>query len=385
MSRTGKYCSIQEDSSRQDDLKKFEELLLGRHDYAFKQGVLVKGRILSVDSSSATVDVGAKTAALLPGREVSYEPGAGLSSLNVGEEHEFYVLREEDEDGQLMVSIKRVFQAQSWQKLEEIMGKDEAVECTINSSVKGGVLVDVMGLRGFIPSSHLRLRQPAESMIGTKIECKFLSLDKKRNNIILSHRRVVSEQLAEQRRDIFQNIQVGGVVEGQVVRLTDFGAFVDLGGVDGLLPLSQMSWRWVEHPSDILSIGDNVKVEVIGVDPERHRVSLSIKSQQDDPWIEVERSMHVNLELEGTVTRIKHFGAFVEIYPGVEALLPSKEVADYEAIHGEKMEPQQKITTYISKFNPEERRISLSLATAGGGQAEQPFTPPMGDLEEQPL
>jgi ribosomal protein S1 len=231
----------------------------------------------------------------------------------------------------------------------------------VTAVVKGGLLVDVMGLRGFVPSSHLRVKNSLEQMVNTTLPLKILSLDQQRNNIILSHRKVMSEQMAEQRKELFSNLSVGTVVEGEVVRLTEFGAFVDLGGVDGLLPLSQMSWRWVEHPSDILKIGDSVKVEVIGVDHDKQRVSLSIKSQFSDPWNDVAKELKAGDQVEGGITRIKHFGAFVEIYPGVEALLPSKDLNDYEHQKQAKLEVGQKINTYIIKFTPEERRISLSF------------------------
>jgi ribosomal protein S1 len=198
-------------------------------------------------------------------------------------------------------------------------------------------------------------------MVGQTIPAKIINLDRQRNNIILSHRKMVSEQMAEQRRDLFSKLREGDVIEGEVVRLTDFGAFVDLGGVDGLLPLSQMSWRWVEHPSDILSIGEKVKVEVIGVDHDKQRVSLSIKGQSNDPWQEVANSLSQGSEVEGTVTRLKHFGAFVEVYPGVEALLPSRDIAEYEHQNQTKLAAGQKIKTYVVKFQPEERHISLSF------------------------
>jgi small subunit ribosomal protein S1 len=167
-----------------------------------------------------------------------------------------------------------------------------------------------------------------------------------------------------------------------VVRLTDFGAFIDLGGVDGLLPLSQMSWRWVEHPSDILSIGEKVKVEVIGIDLDKQRVSLSIKSQFPDPWNEVVKILSLNEKVEGTVTRIKHFGAFVEVYPGVEALLPSRDITDFQNETGKQINVGDKIETFIVKFNPEERRISLSFHKLTDEEARP--VAHAGSTEEQP-
>jgi small subunit ribosomal protein S1 len=301
------------------------ERLLQQYDYAFKRGEIVRGSIIALESNGALVDIGAKTAAFLPNKEVATPYASAQSVLKVGESHEFYILFEEDEEGQLTLSLRRVQTAQNWQKLEELMAADAVVQCKVTALVKGGLLVDVLGLRGFIPSSHLRVKQSLEELVGKELPAKIINLDRQRNNIILSHRKMVAEQMAEQRKDLFARLHEGAIVEGEVVRLTDFGAFVDLGGVDGLLPLSQMSWRWVEHPSDILSIGDTIQVEVIGIDHEKQRVSLSIKGQHADPWSEVTKQLALGDEVEGTVTRMKHFGAFVEVYPGVEALLPSKD------------------------------------------------------------
>ncbi|MDX2083773.1 MAG: S1 RNA-binding domain-containing protein [Candidatus Melainabacteria bacterium] len=339
----------------------FARLLEEKYNYSFNRGDLVKGKVIAKESVGALVDIGAKTAAVLPYKEMLNRAATPDDEVTIGREYEFFILKEENEDGQLTLSRRRVAQAHNWLQLEEMMNKETIIECKVSALVKGGLLVDVLGLRGFVPSSHVRNRQPLEEMVGQTLPFKILTLDQQRNNIILSHRKVVSEQLAEQRRDLFSQIVEGAVIEGEVVRLTDFGAFVDLGGVDGLLPLSQMSWRWVEHPSDILKIGDKVKVEVIGVDAERQRVSLSIKSQQNDPWHEVASQFRQGDEANGTVTRIKHFGAFVEIFPGVEALLPMKDITEYEAENNTKIKPSDTIHTYIIKFHPEERRISLSL------------------------
>jgi small subunit ribosomal protein S1 len=338
--------------------------LLGSFDYAFHRGELVKGTVVGYESSGALIDIGAKTAAYMPVKELGAPTSKKIEELlKVGESHEFLILREENEEGQLTVSLRRVQAAHNWKKLEQMMIDEAVIDCPVTSVVKGGLLVDVMGLRGFVPASHLRVKQTIDSLVGQTLPLKILNLDTQRNNIILSHRKVMSEQMAEQRKELFENLQVGSVVEGEVVRLTDFGAFVDLGGVDGLLPLSQMSWRWVEHPSDVLKISDMIKVEVIGLDMDRQRVSLSIKSQFSDPWNEVADAFRINQEVTGTITRIKHFGAFVEVYPGVEALLPSKDMVDYENFHKVKLDIGQVIQTAIQKFNPEERRISLGFTT----------------------
>lgn len=357
------------DSNKPDsELNEFERLLKG-FDYSFKRGDVVKGTIVGFISNGVSVDIGAKTTAFLPLREVSTDYLQSASSLlRVGEEREFYILKEEDDEGQLTLSLKRVMLAQIWSKLEEIKGNDSVVESDVLSVVKGGILVEVMGIRGFVPSSHLRVKD-AETLVGKRIPLKILSLDPVKNNLILSHRKVVFDQQAEQRKDVFDRLGVGVSVEGEVVRLADFGAFVDLGGIDGLLPLSQMSWRWVDHPADLLKVGDKITVEIIGIDHDKQRVSLSLKTQQPDPWDEIAKTHQVGQKVVGKVTRIKHFGAFIEVYPGVEALLPSKEVYEYENENKIKLNLHQEITTTIVRFMPEDRRMSLSYT----GQLDEDF------------
>lgn len=348
-------------SSSAADRERFAELLDGKYNYAFKKGEIIEGSVVHMDANHVYVDIGAKTTAVLHAKEMTTRGTAPDEEFKIGDTYEFFILREEDEDGQLTLSQRRVSQVYTWKKLQTQMDDDETIHCKVMAIVKGGLLVDVQSLRGFVPSSHMRVRNTFEELIGETLPFKILAIDQNRNNIILSHRKVMADQIAEQRKDMFSNLEVGSVIEGEVVRITDFGAFVDLGGVDGLLPLSQMSWRWVEHPSDVLAIGDKVKVEIIGVDADRQRVSLSVKSQQSDPWEAVATQFRQGDQISGTVTRIKQFGAFVEIYPGVEALLPSKELQDYEAENGEALNPHQHIEVYIHKFNPEERRISLGF------------------------
>lgn len=337
------------------------ELLLDKYDYNFKKGDLIKGKIVGYESSGLLVDIGAKTAAYVPPKEVSNLPDVDAKrAVNVGDEKEFLIIKEEDEDGQLTLSLKKVASAYSWKELEEIKEKDSIVEGEVASIVKGGILVDVLGIRGFVPSSHLRVKD-TEGLVGQKIPLKILSVDAQQNNLILSNRKVVSDLQAEQRKDLFDKIKTGNTVEGEVVRLAEFGAFVDIGGIDGLLPLSQMSWRWVDHPADLLNVGDKIKVEVIGIDEDKQRVSLSLKSLQPDPWIEASESIKEGQKVTGSIIRVKNFGAFVEIPPGVEALLPFKEVQEYQNLHGKPLDSGDNIDAYIVRFNPEDRRISLSI------------------------
>lgn len=339
------------------------ETLLNKYDYNFKKGDLVKGTVWSYDSEGVIVDIGSKTSAIVPAREAKLDSSDPIEEvLEKGKEYEFLIIKEEDEDGRFVLSRKKVDLAYNWKELEKIKEADEIILGTVASCVKGGVLVDILGIRGFVPSSHLRSKE-SEIKVGDKIELKILTLDSQQNNFILSNKKVFTENTENVKKTVFSQIEVGQVLKGDVVRIADFGAFIDIGGVDGLLPLSQISWRWVDHPADILKVGDKIDVEVIGVDHEKHRVSLSLKNLESDPWVEAEKEIKEGDPREGIITRIKHFGAFVEVYPGVEALLPHGELLEYQNINECILKVGDKISTTILKFNPTDKRISLSVKT----------------------
>lgn len=336
------------------------ESLLEKYDYKFKKGDLVKGVVCGFDSQGVLVDIGAKTTALLPSYE-AVEKGESVEKLfENGQEGEFLIIRDEDEDGKFLLSKKKVDSAYAWKELEKAKDSDETILATVINTVKGGVIVEVAGIRGFIPSSQLRLKE-SEIEVGSKIEVKILTLDVQQSNFILSNKKVYDDSAEELRKNVFSQIEVGQIVKGEVVRITDFGAFVDIGGVDGLLPLSQLSWRWIDHPTDILKLGDKIDVEVILVDHDKQRVSLSLKLLEPDPWVDAEKHIKEGDKVEGTVTRLKYFGAFVEVYPGVEALLPHNEVVEYQNDTKIILNVGDKIDTYIIKFNPADRRIALSI------------------------
>ncbi len=337
----------------------FEELLK-QYDYSFQKGDLIKGTVCGYDSHGVMVDIGAKTTALVPEREAADKGEKMEDKLEKGKEYEFLIIREEDDDGRFLLSRKKVDLAYSWQELEKAKAADETILGTIAGIVKGGILVEISGVRGFVPSSQLRTKE-SDLSVGGKIELKILTLDAQQNNFILSNKKVYEDTAIEARKSVFSQIEPGQVVKGDVVRITDFGAFIDLGGIDGLLPLSQLSWRWIDHPTDILKVGDKIDVEVIAVDHDKQRVSLSLKNLEPDPWLEAEKQIKEGDKIEGTVTRIKHFGAFVEVFPGVEALLPHAEVTDMQNKTGTILKVGDKIMTYVLKFNPADKRIALTV------------------------
>lgn len=337
------------------------ESLLNKYDYNFKKGDLIKGIVWSYDSEGVIVDIGSKTSAIVPTREAKIDSSEPIEKvLEKGQEYEFLIIKEEDEDGRFVLSRKKVDLAYNWKELEKLKEADEVILGTVVSCVKGGVLVEILGIRGFVPSSHLRCKE-TEVKVDDKIELKILTLDSQQNNFILSNKKVFSESAEDAKKTVFSQIEVGQIVKGDVVRIADFGAFIDIGGVDGLLPLSQISWRWVDHPGDILKVGTKIDVEVIGVDHDKHRVSLSLKNLEPDPWVEAEKQITEGDKKEGIITRIKHFGAFVEVYPGVEALLPHSELLEYQNINACILKVGDKINTTILKFNPTDKRIALSV------------------------
>ncbi len=338
------------------------EALLGSYDYNFKKGDLVKGVVCDYTSDGAIVDIGAKTSAVVLTREaVSDKTKSIETALEKGQEYEFLIISDEDMDGKMMLSSLRVQQAYTWKELEKLKEANETILGEISTIVKGGLIVDILGIKGFVPSSQLKNRDQ-QFEVGNKLELKILTLDSQQNSFILSNKKVYSETTEEEKENLFAQIQIGQILKGNVVRITDFGAFVDLGGIDGLLPLSQISWKWIDHPSDRLKIDDKIDVEVIAIDTDKQRISLSLKSLEEDPWIEAEKVIKEGELREGKITRLKQFGAFVEIYAGVEALLPQQELANYESSNNCILNVGDTIKTYVLKFNPQDKRIALSTS-----------------------
>jgi small subunit ribosomal protein S1 len=342
----------------------FERLLGETLSLKFEQGDIVTGDVVRVERDGVLVDVGSKSEGFVPIKEVSNMAMDNVEDVvKVGDRLEFYILREENENGQLTLSLKRVAQARGWVTLEQQKKNDDTIRAKISAVVKGGVVVDVYGLRGFVPASQLRVKGTTpEELIGMEIPMKILETDTKRNKLILSQRLAVQEEKAAQREKILSTLESGQVVTGEVVRIADFGAFIDLGGLDGLLPISEISWERVSHPSDVLKVGQNVTTKVLKVDQEKGHISLSLKQMQPDPWKEIEDKFQDGQIVNGTVRKIQSFGAFVQIYPGVDALLPTVEMSEQPNVKPEEVvQVGQAVKAIIKKFSPKEHKISLSL------------------------
>ncbi len=338
------------------------EALLGQYDYKFKKGDIVKGIVYSYDSSNVLVDIGAKNIALVPSYEISSQRGVNPEDvLKKGEEYEFLITQDADDDGRFTLSYKRVHMAYVWLELEKVKQNDEVIAAPVIQIVKGGVIVDISGLQGFVPQGQIYSAN-SQLNVGDKLELKILTVDKKQNNLILSNKKVYESSIEESRKNVLSKIEVGQVVKGEVVRITNFGVFVNVDGLDCLLPLSQLSWKWVEHPSDMLSIGQIIDAEIIDIDLDKNRVSLSLKNLEPDPWENAAKELQEGMVVDGIITRLKNFGAFVEVKKGVEALLPQNCIETYQKNSSKELKVGDCIKVKIIKFNSKDRRISLDLA-----------------------
>jgi ribosomal protein S1 len=365
----------------------FERLLNESYGYEFTVGDVIEGEIVNIEKNALYVDVGAKSEAFVPYKEISNVPFNDPNELvSLGDKKEFYILNDENEDGQLTLSLKRVALARSWDKLDDMKNNDKTITARVSTVVKGGVVVDVLGLRGFVPASQLRAGGPYDHIIGQEIPMKILETDRRRNKLILSQRQAIAEQRARLLEEVIEELEVDQIVEGEVVRIADFGAFIDIKGVDGLLPISEMSWQRVRHPSDLLQVGQKITLKVLKIDKELNRISLSLKRMEEDPWVKIEGEFKEGDIVEGTINKIAQFGAFIDIFPGVEALLPVSEISDQQVDPFEELTVGNKVRVIIKRFTPKERRISLSIKSLPDAESEQSAKPvqPEENKEESP-
>lgn len=337
----------------------FEELLI-KYENSYKSGDLVKGTVYGYDSEGVVVDIGGKSAAIVPSKEVSNDNKKAEEVLEKGKEYEFLVISDPDENGKLILSRRKVDLFYAWQELKKLKDANEIIKGEVVQIVRGGLLVDIIGVRGFVPSSQIQSKG-TDYVVGDKIDVKIISLDEEHNNFVLSNKKIYSDSIENAKEEIFSQIEVGQVIKGRVVRVTDFGAFIDIGGFDCLLPLSQISWKWVEHPTDLLKIGEEIEVGVFDVDVSKQRITLSLKTITPDPWEAAAEVVKEGEFREGLITRIKSFGAFVEIYDGVEALLPHNELVEYQNSKNTILNVGDKINVCVLKFNPQDKRISLGF------------------------
>jgi small subunit ribosomal protein S1 len=329
----------------------------------FEEGEVVTGNVVRIDKDEVLVDIGYKSEGVIPANELSIRKSVDpRDEVSLGEEVDAMVLTKEDQDGRLIMSKKRARFEKAWRRIEGAAESGEPVIGSVIEVVKGGLIID-LGVRGFLPASLVDIRRVPnlDEYLGTQIETKVIELNRSRNNVVLSRRAVLEEERKEVRQQILDRLQPGLVVEGQISNIVDFGAFVDLDGIDGLIHISELSWSHVNHPSEILGIGDTVQVKVLDIDRDRQRISLGLKQTQEDPWQRIVDTYNVNDELAGKVTKVVTFGAFVEVLDGVEGLVHISELAGHhvesprEIVH-----PGDEIRVKILEIDSERRRLSLS-------------------------
>jgi small subunit ribosomal protein S1 len=347
---------------------------------SFEEGDVVKGHVVRIDKDEVLVDIGYKSEGVIPSHELSIRKSVNpADEVELGEEVDALVLTKEDNEGRLVLSKKRARFEKAWRRIEAAAESGEPVEGNVIEVVKGGLILD-LGVRGFLPASLVDIRRVhnLEEFTGQTLECKVIELNRSRNNVVLSRRAVLEEERKEVREQILGRLEAGQVVEGKISNIVDFGAFVDLDGIDGLIHISELSWSHVNHPSEVVAIGDTVRIKVLDIDRDRQRISLGLKQTQEDPWQRVISAHRPGDVLEGAVTKVVAFGAFVEILPGVEGLVHISELADHHVESpSEVVEPGTKLNVKILEIDEERRRLSLSIKQVSEGKMA------MGDLGEQ--
>jgi small subunit ribosomal protein S1 len=327
------------------------------------EGEVVKGKVIAIEKDLAVIDVGLKMEGRVPLKE--FGVGGKPADLKPGDEVEVYLERIENALGEAVLSREKARREESWNRLEKQFEKSEKVSGVIFNKVKGGFTVDLDGAVAFLPGSQVDIRPVRDigPLMHQPQPFQILKMDRRRGNIVVSRRSVLEETRAEQRADIVARLEEGQVIDGLVKNITDYGAFIDLGGIDGLLHVTDMAWRRVNHPSEILNVGDTVKVQIIRINPETQRISLGMKQLQSDPWEGIEAKYPVGMKVNGNVTNIADYGAFVELEPGVEGLIHVSEMSwTKKNIHpGKIVSTSQQVEVQVLEVDPQKRRISLGL------------------------
>ena len=327
------------------------------------EGSVLRGRILGLDEDFVTIDVGLKSEGLVPVRE--FMTGNQMPELKVGDEVEVYLERMEDREGRAMLSREKAKREESWGRLERNHQSQERVTGIIFGKVKGGFTVDLSGATAFLPGSQVDIRPVKDvgPLMGTPQPFIILKMDRARGNIVVSRRAVLEESRAEARSELLSSLKEGQILQGVVKNITDYGAFVDLGGFDGLLHVTDVSWKRISHPSEMLSVGQQVNVQVIKFNPETQRISLGMKQLESDPWDAIAGKYAVGQKLHGTVTNITDYGAFVELEPGIEGLIHVSEMSwTKKNMHpGKIVSTSQEVDVVVLEVDMQKRRISLGL------------------------
>jgi small subunit ribosomal protein S1 len=378
---TGKYIprAIVEDDLGGDSLEQAIDATI----VEFDDGDIVEGKVVKIDKDEVLLDIGFKSEGVIPSRELSIRNDIDPSEIvSLGDQIEALVLQKEDKEGRLVLSKKRAQYERAWGTIEKIKDSDGIVKGPVIEVVKGGLIVDI-GLRGFLPASLVELRRVRELQpyVGRSIEAKIIELDRNRNNVVLSRRAWLEETQKEQRGEFLVNLKPGERRRGVVSSVVNFGAFVDLGGMDGLIHVSELSWKHVDHPSSVVSVGDEVEVEVLDVDLDKERISLSLKATQTDPWQEFANTHQVGELVYGRITKLVPFGSFVQVGDGIEGLVHISEMAGHHVDLPEQVvTPGEELWVKIIDIDLQRRRISLSIKQAAeGGEVSEEYREAFGE------
>jgi small subunit ribosomal protein S1 len=335
----------------------------------FTEGDIVTGKVVRVDKDEVLVDIGYKSEGVIPVNELSIRKNVNTSDeVQLGEEIDALVMQKEDADGRLILSKKRARFEKAWKRIEEAHESGTPVQGTVIEVVKGGLILD-LGVRGFLPASLVDIRrvQDLSEYVGQQLNCRVIEMNRNRNNVVLSRRAVLEEERKEVRQQIIDELNVGDIVEGTISNIVDFGAFVDLDGIDGLIHISELSWTHINHPSEVLQVNQKVKVKVLDIDRDRQRISLGLKQTQEDPWQKIVAQHKVGDIVDGRVTKIVAFGAFVEIYEGIEGLVHISELANRHVERPDEIvSVSQQVHVKIIEVDSERRRLSLSIKRVDG-------------------
>ena len=348
----------------------------------FEDGDLVKGTVVKIDRDEVLLDIGFKSEGVIPSRELSIRNDVNHSEIvTIGEEIEALVLQKEDKEGRLVLSKKRAQYEKAWANIEDLKNRNQVVSGLVIEVVKGGLIVDI-GLRGFLPASLVEQRRvrDLQPYIGKTVEARIIELDRNRNNVVLSRRAWLEESQKEQRGDFLTNLKPGERRRGHISSVVNFGAFVDLGGMDGLIHVSELSWNHIEHPSQVVAVGDQVEVEVMEVDYSKERISLSLRKTQSDPWQVFADGHAVNQLVYGRITKLVPFGVFVQVGEGIEGLVHISEIAAHHVESPDQVVAAgEELWVKIIELDTQRRRISLSIkGAADGGEVSEEYREAFG-------
>ncbi|MGC8873388.1 MAG: 30S ribosomal protein S1 [Chloroflexia bacterium] len=352
--------------------------LMESPDHAYctmEYGDILEGVVMQIDEDEILVDIGAKAEGIVPSREFRKALQAGeLDGLKVGDPIYVFVLKAEDEDGRAILSIDRARQEKTWRWLEQLYEQGALIEAVVDGYNKGGLLVNLKGVRGFIPASQVvgtgtsnrgERSDSLTQMVGRPIRLKIIEINRRRNRLILSERQAQQEYRESRKEELLDSLQVGGIYKGVVSSICNFGAFVDLGGADGLIHLSELAWGHVEHPREVLQVGQEVQVYVMGIDRERKRIALSLRRTQPEPWATIAERYSLGQLVEGEITQLASFGAFARIEEGIEGLIHVSELSDTPISHPrEVVREGDRVTLRVIRIDPVHKRIGLSLRRA---------------------